>query len=179
MQSPIRGPKLPSSNPYPPTNYIHTHNVHTIQRDDLTSPEIATFLEEHISDMRAVSPPESKHALDLDGLRSPEVTFWTLTTHNQIAGCAALKQLAPTHGEIKSMRTSALHRGQGIASKLLTHLIAEAKSRHYQRLSLETGSMPFFEPARKLYQKFGFKSCPPFAQYKKDPNSIFMALEIH
>jgi len=150
----------------------------TIQLDDLSGPEIAAFLEEHIADMKSVSPPESKHALDLDGLRAPGVTFWTLKYNNQLAACAALKQLDSQHGEIKSMRTSVAFRGQGIASKLLVHLVAEAKSRGYQRLSLETGSMPFFEPARKMYQKFGFKKCLPFGSYKEDPNSVFMALEL-
>ena len=150
----------------------------TIQLDDLRGPEIAAFLEEHIADMKSVSPPESKHALDLNGLRAPGVTFWTLKSNNQLAGCAALKQLDSQHGEIKSMRTSAAFRGQGIASKLLVHLVAEAKSRNYQRLSLETGSMPFFEPARKMYQKFGFTECLPFGTYKEDPNSVFMALEL-
>ncbi|MBK1876787.1 GNAT family N-acetyltransferase [Pelagicoccus mobilis] len=150
----------------------------TIEVDDLSGPEIATFLEEHIADMKSVSPPESKHALDLEGLRSPDVTFWSLKFQNQLAGCAALKTIDSTHGEIKSMRTSSAFRGQGIASKLLIHLIEEAKSRSYQRLSLETGSMPFFEPARKLYQKFGFIDCPPFSQYKEDPNSVFMTLEL-
>ena len=144
-----------------------------IKVDDLSGPEIAAFLEEHIRDMRAVSPPESKHALDLAGLRSPGITFWTLWHDGKIAGCCALKQLDDRHGEIKSMRISGVLRRQGIAARLLEHLIHEAGMRGYGRLSLETGAMDFFEPARRLYQKFGFERCGPFATYKEDPNSVF------
>lgn len=141
--------------------------------DDLTGPEIAAFLEEHICNMRSVSPPESKHALDLAGLRKPEITFWTLWHEKQIAGCCALKELDARHGEIKSMRTSVAMRNRGIGSTLLTHIIREATTRGYTRLSLETGSMPFFAPARRLYVRFGFQECGPFASYKEDPNSVF------
>lgn len=144
-----------------------------IQVDDLSGPEIAAFLEEHIRDMRAVSPPESKHALDLAGLRRPEITFWTLRQDGRIAGCCALKQLDARHGEIKSMRTAKALRRQGIAAKLLDHLVQEASARNYERLSLETGAMEFFEPARRLYRKFGFQVCGPFSTYKEDPNSVF------
>src|SRR5688572_14732162 len=132
-----------------------------IKVDDLAGPEIAAFLEEHIQDMRAVSPPESKHALDLAGLRQPEITFWTVWDDGQLVGCGALMQLDAAHGEVKSMRTAKTCRQRGVASTLLDHIIAQAKSRGYQRLSLETGSMPFFEPARRLYQKFGFEVCGP------------------
>jgi putative acetyltransferase len=149
-----------------------------IKIDDLSGPEIARFLEEHINDMRSVSPPESKHALDLDGLRKPEITFWTVWDHGQLVGCGALKEIDATHGEIKSMRTSPLHRGKGVASLMLQHLLNEAQKRNYRRLSLETGSMPFFKPAHALYQKFGFVSCPPFPPYKEDPNSVFMSKEL-
>lgn len=145
----------------------------TIRIDDLSSPEIAAFLEEHISDMRSVSPPESKHALDLAGLRQPDITFWTLWHEGQIAGCCALRQLAADHGEVKSMRTARTLRRQGLAARLLEHLIQEARTRGYRRLSLETGAMPFFEPARRLYRKFGFYPCGPFASYRDDPNSAF------
>ncbi|HYG22666.1 MAG TPA: GNAT family N-acetyltransferase [Verrucomicrobiae bacterium] len=145
-----------------------------IELDNLQGSEIAAFLEEHIQDMRAFSPPESKHALDLAGLRKPEITFWTLRQHGVIAGCCALKQLDAEHGEIKSMRTSGMFRRQGIGARLLTHVISEAQERGYRRLSLETGAMPFFEPARSLYRKFGFQECAPFAAYKPDPNSVFM-----
>jgi putative acetyltransferase len=145
-----------------------------IKIDDLAGAEIAAFLEEHIQDMRSVSPPESKHALDLAGLRKPEITFWTCWHEGQIAGCCALKKLDPHHGEVKSMRTSRALRRHGVAAQLLEHLIREARARGCQRLSLETGAMEFFEPARKLYRKFGFEPCGPFATYKQDPNSVFL-----
>ena len=145
---------------------------------DLTGPEIAAFLEEHIRDMRSISPPESKHALDLAGLRKAEITFWTLWDDEVIAGCCALKQLDGQHGEIKSMRTASAFRRRGIAAKLLKHLIGEATARRYRRLSLETGAMKFFEPARSLYRKFGFAQCGPFATYKEDPNSVFFTREL-
>ncbi|MCU0569555.1 MAG: GNAT family N-acetyltransferase [Oculatellaceae cyanobacterium Prado106] len=149
-----------------------------IRIDDLTGTEIAAFLEQHIQDMKAVSPPESKHALDLEGLRKPEITFWTVWQGNSLVGCGALKELDATHAEIKSMRTAAEYRHQGVASTLLRHIIAETKRRNYRRLSLETGSMAFFEPARQLYRKFGFVDCAPFADYREDPNSVHMTLEL-
>lgn len=147
-----------------------------IRVDDLNGPEIAAFLEEHLSDMRAVSPPESKHALDLDGLRKPEITFWTAWREGLLIGCCALKQLDQSHGEVKSMRVSKKVRGQGIGSALVTHVVNEARARGLARLSLETGAMTFFEPARRLYQRHGFKPCGPFGSYKLDPNSVFMTL---
>lgn len=147
-----------------------------IEIDDLSGPEIAEFLAEHLADMQATSPPESKHALDLDGLRKPDVTFWTLRDGGTIVGCGALKALDPTHAEVKSMRTGAAHRGRGVASRVLTHLIAEARARGFSRLSLETGSLEFFAPARALYAKHGFELCEPFGDYREDPNSVFMTL---
>jgi putative acetyltransferase len=146
--------------------------------DDLSGTMIAEFLEEHIKDMKAISPPESKHALNLEGLRKPEITFWTVWDDQNLIGCGALKELDSRHAEVKSMRTSSLFRQKGIASMLLQHIISEAKHRGYRRLSLETGSMSFFAPARKLYAKFGFVNCPPFADYKEDPNSVFMTKEL-
>ncbi|MES2706445.1 MAG: GNAT family N-acetyltransferase [Verrucomicrobiota bacterium] len=145
-----------------------------IKPDDLSGPGIAAFLEEHIREMRAVSPPESTHVLDLTGLRSPGITFWVLWREGGIAGCCALKQLDGRHGEIKSMRTSSTLRRQGLAGRLLEHLIREAGRRGYSRLSLETGAMEFFEPARRLYRRFGFEECGPFAAYREDPNSVFL-----
>ncbi len=149
-----------------------------IRIDDLTGPEIALLLEQHLGEMRDVSPPESKHALDLDGLRRPDVTFWTVWDGTALAGCGALKELDQSHAEIKSMRTASEYRNKGVASRLLQHIIGEAKRRNYNRLSLETGSMPYFEPARQLYLKFGFVYCDPFADYKQDPNSVFMTKEL-
>lgn len=149
-----------------------------IKVDDLTGTEIAELLEQHIRDMKAVSPPESKHALDLDGLRQPDITFWTVWNNTSLAGCGALKELNPHHAEIKSMRTAPEYRNRGVAKMLLHHIINEAKKRDYRRLSLETGAMPFFEPARQLYLRFGFVYCEPFADYKEDQNSVFMTKEL-
>lgn len=149
-----------------------------IRVDDLRGPEIIALLREHMRCMEAVSPPESRHALNLDGLRQPEITFWTIWQDSNLAGCGALKQLSPHHGEIKSMRTTAAFLRQGVASRMLTHILNEAQRRSYHRVSLETGSTPYFEPARKLYANFGFKLCDPFADYKLDPNSVFMTKEL-
>ncbi|MFB2754664.1 GNAT family N-acetyltransferase [Shewanella xiamenensis] len=146
--------------------------------DDLKGPEIAALLTEHLEDMRATSPPESVHALDLDGLRQPNIRFWTLWDGRNLAGCGALKWLDTEHAEIKSMRTAATYKQQGIASKVLQHLINDAKAAGVQRLSLETGSMAFFLPARSLYAKFGFELCGPFADYTLDPNSLFMTQKL-
>jgi putative acetyltransferase len=142
--------------------------------DDLSGPEIAGFLQEHIEEMKAVTPPGSKHALDLDGLRSPSVRFWTVVGDGRIVGCGAIKRLDDHHGEIKSMRVAPACRRLGVASTLLAHLIAEAEGMGFLRLSLETGSFEFFEGARGLYQKYGFELCGPFADYTRDPNSVFM-----
>ena len=145
-----------------------------IRLDDLTGPEVRKLLEEHLRNMFEVSPPESVHALDLDGLRKPDVTFWTAWSGRDLLGCGALKELTPAHGEIKSMRTSLEHRRKGVARAMLSHIIAEGSKRRYHRLSLETGSMQAFEPAQKLYESFGFTYCPPFGEYVEDPNSVFM-----
>ena len=149
-----------------------------IKIDDLCGSEIAEFLEEHIREMKSVSPPESKHALDLKGLRKPEITFWTVWNARRLIGCGAIKELNADHAEIKSMRTAASYRGKGIASMLLEHILKEAKLRGYRLIYLETGSMPFFVPARNLYAKYGFKNCAPFSTYKEDPNSVFMYREL-
>jgi putative acetyltransferase len=149
-----------------------------IRIDDLTGPEIAALLEEHLQDMNAVSPPESKHALDLEGLRQPDITFWTIWEGDELAGCGALKELDAHHGEIKSMRTSRTFLRRGVAAKVLSHIISEATKRGYQRLSLETGSMDYFKPAHKLYESFSFVRGEPFADYKLDPNSVFMTKEL-
>ena len=142
--------------------------------DDLTGPAIAAFLEEHIQDMRAITPLESKHALDLDALRRPEITFWSVHDGDRVVGSGAIKLLGDGHAEVKSMRTAPDRRGSGIASLMVEHIFAEAKALGVTRLSLETGSTSPFEPARRLYQKFGFEFCGPFADYKLDPNSVFM-----
>ena len=151
----------------------------TIKRDDLSGQEITELLAEHLSDMHVHSPPESVHALDLDGLRKPDITFWSIWTEaNELVGCGALKELDKTHGEIKSMRTRAAFRGQGAGKLMLRHILGEAERRGYRRLSLETGSMAAFDPARRLYESPGCERCGPFADYILDPNSVFMTLEL-
>jgi putative acetyltransferase len=150
----------------------------SIRLDDLRGPEIAALLTEHLECMAQVSPPESRHALNLEGLRQPGITFWTGWAGTQLVGCGALKQIDSTHGEVKSMRTAKAHLRQGVARMLLQHIIAEARRRGYRRLSLETGSMPYFEPARSLYRKAGFKECAAFSGYKPDPNSTFFTQEL-
>jgi putative acetyltransferase len=149
-----------------------------IEPDDLSRAAVHELLREHLADMTATSPAESVHALDLDGLREPGVTFWTAWAEDVLLGCAALKQLNPAHGEIKSMRTTEHARGRGLASGLLRHLIDESVRRGYARLSLETGSQEFFAPARRLYARHGFAECPPFADYRPDRNSVFMTREL-
>ncbi|MCT9008486.1 GNAT family N-acetyltransferase [Streptomyces rhizosphaerihabitans] len=145
-----------------------------ISVDDLSGSEIADFLEQHVQEMRDITPLESKHALDLDGLRSPEVTFWSARDGGALVGCGAVKRIGAGHGEIKSMRTDPACKRRGIASQLLGHIISEARRMGFTRLSLETGSTEFFVPARELYKKFEFEYCAPFADYKEDPNSAFM-----
>ena len=133
-----------------------------IRIDDLTGAEIINLLNEHLRCMALVSPPESRHALNLDGLRQPGITFWSIWNGSELAGCGALKELDSEHAEIKSMRTAYAYQRKGIASQMLRHIMAEAKHRRYRRLSLETGSMDYFEPARRLYASFGFVRCGPF-----------------
>ncbi|MGC7098766.1 GNAT family N-acetyltransferase [Amycolatopsis lurida] len=142
--------------------------------DDLSGPEIAEFLTEHLEEMRSLSPLESKHALDLDDLRKPDVTFWSVFDGGELVGCGALKALDTEHAELKSMRTSTARKRGGIASFLLEHVLAEAQRMGFSRISLETGSADFFRPARRLYEKFGFTYCEPFADYRPDPHSAFM-----
>lgn len=149
-----------------------------IRVDNLESPAVLALLREHLDSLAPTAPRESRHALDLVGLRSPDVTFWSIWDGRELAGFGALRQLTKTHAEIKSMRTAASRLRQGVASRVLRHLIQEAISRGYSQLSLETGSMAFFEPARRLYASFGFVACPPFGDYKPDPNSVFMTMQL-
>ena len=149
-----------------------------IKLGDLSDPIVIALLEEHLREMHEVSCPESCHVLDLSGLRASDVKFWTAHQSGRLAGCAGLKKLDADHAEIKSMRTTDDFRGKGIGKLLLEFLIDQAQATGYHRLSLETGSMAFFEPARRLYEKFGFEYCDPFAGYAEDPNSVFMTLEL-
>lgn len=142
--------------------------------DDLSHPAVRALLAEHMRGMVEHCPPGSIHSLGLDGLRSPDVSFWTAWLDQDLLGCAALKELDPRHGEIKSMRTARQHLGKGVAAELLRHIMVVSRDRGYRRLSLETGSGPAFEPAHALYRKFGFEFCGPFHEYAPDPSSRFM-----
>jgi putative acetyltransferase len=145
-----------------------------IREDDLTGPEIMVLLREHLDHMYAITPLESVHALDLDALRAPEITFWTAWDGRQLLGCGALKALDARRGEIKSMRTASAFRRQGVAAKMLEYIMQEAQKRGYVALYLETGSTPEFAPAMALYQRYDFRFRAPFADYIDDPNSVFM-----
>ena len=149
-----------------------------IEVDDLTRPQIHALLSEHLRNMYAVSPPQSVHALDLQSLRNPGITFWSAWEGTQLMGCGALKELDPRHGEMKSMRTPEALRRRGAGRAILTHIIAVARARGYQRLSLETGSMAAFRPSHALYASAGFTFCGPFGEYTHDPNSAFMTLAL-
>ena len=145
-----------------------------LRLDDLRGAEVRALLVEHLASAREHSPPESVHALDVDGLRQPGLSFWSAWQDGELLGCCALKELDPGHGEVKSMRTVGRHQRRGFGARLLQHLLDEAAARGYRRLSLETGSMAAFAPARVLYERFGFEYCPPFSSYVEDPNSLFM-----
>lgn len=149
-----------------------------IELDDLSRPEVHALLAEHLQNMHAISPRESVHALDLSGLQVPEITFWSVWQDEVLVGCGALKELSPTHGEIKSMRTPEKLRRRGAGRAMLAHIVEEARRRGYRRLSLETGAQPQFEPARRLYESFGFVRCGPIPGYVEDPNSVFMTMEL-
>ena len=149
-----------------------------IRVDDLSSPEIIQLLHDHLQSMALHSPPESVHALDLGALRNPDITFWSAWQNSELMGCGAIKELDSRHGEIKSMRTVSLHLRKGVAAGLMHHILEEAERRSYERLSLETGSMDTFAPARSLYASFGFEPCGSFANYVEDPYSVFMTREV-
>jgi putative acetyltransferase len=149
-----------------------------IERDDLTRPAVLALLEEHLTDMYEITPPGSVHALDVARLKGPNVTFWTIWDGETLLGCGALKELAPDHGEIKSMRTPKARRRNGAGRAVLAHIIDAARQRGYRRVSLETGATEHFGPAQRLYQNFGFVQCGPFGDYQADPHSVFMTLEL-
>lgn len=145
-----------------------------IRLDDLRHPAVVALLREHLDWMHRTSPPESVHALDLDALRGSDISFWAVWDGETLAGCGALRALDAGHGEVKSMRTAQTHLRQGVAQRMLDHIVDEARRRRYGRLSLETGSMAYFAPARGLYTRAGFVLCAPFGDYAEDPNSVFM-----
>ena len=145
-----------------------------IQEDDPRRPPVTRLLQAHLALMRSLSPPGSVHALDLDGLTAPGVTFWTGEEDGEILACGALKKLDAAHGEIKSMHTAEAARGRGLGDAMLGHIFSEAKARGYERLSLETGRPDTFGAAQRLYRRHGFRECPPFAGYTDDPFSLCM-----
>ncbi len=153
------------------------YNVQIIQ-DDLTGAEIQTLLQSHLTEAYENSPADAVFALDLSELQTPEINFWTIWQDGELLGCGALKKLGGSHGEIKSMRTADHALGKGVASKMLIHIIEQAKLSGLERLSLETGENEAYAPARNLYEKFGFKTCGPFADYKENQFSIFMTLDL-
>ena len=149
-----------------------------IEQDDLTRPPVLALLREHLAHMHAITPPEFVFAFDAAKLRAPDVTLWSVWEGERLLGCGALKQLDPSHGEVKSMRTPADARRQGAGKTVLQHIIATGRARGYQRLSLETGSHPAFEPAHRLYERHGFVRCGPFGPYTANPSSVFMTLSL-
>lgn len=144
----------------------------------LDDPRVRALLERHLTNARGSTAPGSAHALDLNGLKKPDVTFWAAWDGNSVLGVGALKRLTQDHGEIKSMHTAAEHRRKGVGSAMLLHIIDAARAMGMTRLSLETGSWDYFVPAREMYKRHGFVECPPFADYVLDPNSVFMSREL-
>jgi putative acetyltransferase len=149
-----------------------------IEVDDLTRPEVLALLEEHLRNMYELSPPEHVFAFDAAKLRAPDVTFWTAWHDATLVGCAALKELSPTRGEVKSMRTPARLRRQGAGRALLDHILQVSRTRGYHELFLETGGHPAFAPAQALYRSVGFRDCGPFGSYRENGNSVFMFLRL-
>jgi putative acetyltransferase len=149
-----------------------------IRRDDLSGAEVHTLIRSHLDGMHETSPPESVHALDLEDLRHPSITFWSAWVDGQLAGIAALKAIDAERGELKSMRVDDRHRGSGVGRALLRHIIAEARRRGMSSLWLETGSSEDFVPAQRLYESEGFRRCGPFEEYAEDPFSVFMTREL-
>jgi putative acetyltransferase len=149
-----------------------------IDSADFDRADLRDFLQAHLDDVAPTAPPESQHALDLTRLRAPGIRMWVARLDTALVGTVALKNLTPTHDELKSMRTDPAARGNGVASALLRHALDDARARSVTRISLETGSQDFFEPARALYRKYGFTDCGPFDSYLSDPNSTFMTLAL-
>lgn len=145
---------------------------------DLNDPRVIDLLQIHATNARAQTAPGSAHALDLAGLKSSDIRVWTIWKDQTLVGVGALKRLSDQQGEVKSMHTTGAMRGKGAGSAMLRHIIAAAKAAGLARLSLETGSWQYFDPARRRYRSHGFVECPPFADYVLDPNSVFMSLEL-
>lgn len=142
--------------------------------DDLSGQPTRALIARHLAGMRSNSPPESVHALDVDRLRAPDVTFWSAWLGQEIAGCGALKRLDAERGELKSMRVADAFLGRGVGRALLDFLVAQARAMGMRSLWLETGSGPAFTPALRLYESAGFVRCGPFEGYVDDPFSVFL-----
>jgi len=149
-----------------------------VKTDDPRRDDVTALLLEHLDDMRATSPPESTHALDVEALAVPGITFVTARDGDVLLGCGALKELSADHGEVKSMRTTAAARGRGVATDILGWLLAEARARGLGRVSLETGTQDYFAAAHRLYLRHGFVDCEPFGDYALDPNSRYMTIAL-
>jgi putative acetyltransferase len=145
----------------------------------LDDPRVVALLDLHVARARAETARGSSHALDLSGLRAPEVTFWAAWEGDEVVGVGALRRLSADHGEIKSMHTAEAARGRGVGTAILRQIVAVARAHGISRLSLETGSWPYFAAARALYSRHGFVECEPFGDYRNDPNSVFMTLSLH
>jgi putative acetyltransferase len=149
-----------------------------IEIDDVSRPQVLALLEEHLRNMYELSPPDAVFAFDASKLREPGIVFWTAWKDDVLLGCAALKELSPTQGEVKSMRTPAHLRGQGAGRALLDHILQVARERGYRELFLETGRHPAFTPAHTLYRSVGFRDCGPFSAYRENGHSVFMSLRL-
>ena len=149
-----------------------------IELDDLSRPPVIALLEEHLRNMYEVTPPDKVFAFDASKLKAPEISFWTAWDGEALLGCAALKELSPTQGEIKSMRTPSALRRTGAGRALLNHIIEVGRSRGYRALYLETGRQSAFVPAQTLYGSAGFERCGPFGSYSENGNSVFMSLSL-
>jgi len=145
---------------------------------DLSDPRVIEMLQQHATRARAESAPGSAHALDPEDLRAPDIRFFAGWDRDELLGVGALRLLPARHAEIKSMYTTAAARGRGIGSAILARLLAEARAAGMLRVSLETGSWDYFEPARRFYRRHGFRDCPAFGAYRADPNSVFMTLSL-
>lgn len=146
-----------------------------IQESGLDDPRVIALLERHLVSARAETAAGSAHALDLSGLKAPEIRFWSAWEGEAVLGVGALKRLDAVHGEVKSMHTAEAARRRGVGAAMLAWIIAAAGEQGLERLSLETGSWAYFAPARALYARHGFIECAPFADYRPDPNSVFMS----
>lgn len=150
----------------------------TIYEGELDQDDVRMLLAQHFAEMRAGSPPSACHVLPVDGLKAPEIRFFTLREAGSLLGCGALKRLGNGHGEIKSMRTADNALGRGVGKRLLDHLVSIASSEEMTRLSLETGSTEQFAAANRLYEREGFRRCGPFGGYADTPFTRFFTKEI-